>query len=82
MSTCPRCHRPFNEGNSPNAEECNGTDDDGLCEAYAKTHAAEQRAERAEAALVRIEALSRDNTQTRQTLRDALQAALAKEETK
>lgn len=35
--TCPKCLRPFNEGNSPNAEECNGTDDDeGLCEAYAK----------------------------------------------
>ncbi len=43
MSTagaCPKCHRPFNEGNSPNAEECNGTDDDeGLCEAYAKVAA-------------------------------------------
>lgn len=35
--TCPKCHRPFNEGNSPNAAECNGTDDDeGVCEAYAK----------------------------------------------
>jgi len=39
MSTCPKCHRPFNEGNSPNAQECNETDDDeGLCEAYAKVH--------------------------------------------
>jgi hypothetical protein len=52
MSTCPKCHRPFNEGNSPNAEECNGTDDDdGLCEAYAKLYAVEQRAERLEEAL-------------------------------
>ncbi len=38
-STCPKCRRPFNEGNSPNAEECNGPDDDeGLCEAYAKVY--------------------------------------------
>ncbi len=44
MNQCPKCLRPFNEGNSPNAEECNGTDDDeGLCEAYAKV--AELRAE-------------------------------------
>ena len=35
--TCPKCHRPFNLGNSPNSEECNETDDDeGLCEAYSK----------------------------------------------
>lgn len=34
---CPKCLRPFNEGNSPNAEECNQEDDEeGLCAAYAK----------------------------------------------
>ena len=38
--TCPKCHRPVNEGNSPNSAECHETDDDeGLCEAYAKLHA-------------------------------------------
>lgn len=37
MNTCPKCQRPINEGNSPNAEECHETDDDdGVCEAYAK----------------------------------------------
>lgn len=36
---CPKCHRPVNEGNSPNAAECHETDgDDGVCEAYAKVH--------------------------------------------
>ena len=40
MSDCPKCLRPFNDGNSPNAEECNETDDDdGICEAYAKVAA-------------------------------------------
>lgn len=40
MSTCPKCHRPTNEGNSPNAAECHETDDDeGVCEAYAKVAA-------------------------------------------
>ncbi len=34
--TCPKCQRPINEGNSPNAFECHQTDDDeGVCEAYA-----------------------------------------------
>jgi hypothetical protein len=34
---CPKCKRPMNQGNSPNAEECNETDDDeGVCEAYAR----------------------------------------------
>jgi len=43
MSDCPKCKRPFSEGNSPNAYECNGTDDDeGLCEAYAKNAALRQ----------------------------------------
>lgn len=32
---CPKCHRPMNEGNSPNQYECTETDDDeGLCETY------------------------------------------------
>ena len=36
MSNCPKCHRPINEGNSANRQECTETDDDeGLCEAYA-----------------------------------------------
>ena len=26
----------MNEGNSPNSDECTETDDEGLCEAYAK----------------------------------------------
>ncbi len=39
MTTCPKCHRPVNEGNSPNAAECHGPDDDeGVCEAYALVH--------------------------------------------
>ena len=39
MNICPKCHRPFNEGNSPNSEECNGTDDEeGLCKAYAEVY--------------------------------------------
>lgn len=39
MNNCPKCNRPFNEGNSPNSEECNGTDDEeGVCQAYAKIH--------------------------------------------
>lgn len=34
---CPKCHRPMNEGNSPNSSECTETDDEeGVCEAYAK----------------------------------------------
>jgi hypothetical protein len=44
MSNCPKCLRPFNEGNSPNEYECNGTDDDeGVCEAYAKLAALKTR---------------------------------------
>lgn len=32
---CPKCHRPMNEGNSPNDGECTETDDDeGLCRAF------------------------------------------------
>lgn len=39
MPNCPKCHRPENEGNSPNRYECTETDDeDGLCEAYAEIH--------------------------------------------
>lgn len=38
MTTCPRCHRPLNEGNSPNLEECHAgdSDDDQQCELSAK----------------------------------------------
>lgn len=34
MNTCPKCHRPINEGNSPNLEECHAGDydDDQQCE--------------------------------------------------
>jgi len=39
MPNCPKCHRPVNEGNSPNGAECHETDgEDGVCEAYAKVH--------------------------------------------
>jgi len=42
VTHCPKCKRPRNEGNSPNAEECGETDDDeGVCEAYAKIAALE-----------------------------------------
>ena len=38
MPTCPKCHRPLNEGNSPNLEECHAGDDDEdrQCELSAK----------------------------------------------
>lgn len=37
---CPNCHRPVNEGNSPNKHECHETnDDEGVCDAYALIHA-------------------------------------------
>ena len=43
---CPKCHRPLNEGNSPNSDECTETDDDeGVCEAYAKLAACASIAE-------------------------------------
>lgn len=36
---CPKCHRPMNEGNSPNSAECHGPDDEeGLCESYSKIY--------------------------------------------
>lgn len=40
MTTCDNCHRPMNEGNSPNEYECHDREDDSptLCEAYAKVH--------------------------------------------
>lgn len=42
MSTCPRCHRPINEGNSPNVEECHAgdlDDEDRNCELSATIYA-------------------------------------------
>ncbi len=38
MNTCPKCLRPFNEGNSPNLSECHAGDDDEdrQCELSAK----------------------------------------------
>jgi hypothetical protein len=81
MSICPKCHRPFNEGNSPNAEECNGTDDDdGLCEAYTKIHAAEQRVERARQAVIILRAAieaCRDERPSQKWQLDKLDAVLA-----
>ncbi len=38
MNICPKCLRPFNEGNSPNLSECHAGDDDEdrQCELSAK----------------------------------------------
>lgn len=47
---CPKCLRPINEGNSPNAEECHETDDDeGVCEAYVKIAALTEERDRGRA---------------------------------
>jgi len=66
MSDCPKCKRPFNDGNSPNAAECNGTDDDeGVCEAYSKIAQLEME----------VRALHRERDEYRESAREAIKSA-------
>lgn len=61
MSNCPKCHRPLNEGNSPNFEECHGgdLDDDGQCELSAIIYGLRADLETSKVEIVRLLCLLR-----------------------